>query len=94
MNIAKIRRNIKQLQRVKTETAQRLLNILDFEHRSTEEIARNHPATHALTAVTRNVPAPAMIFLVSQLNHDIEAILVTAEKLARKNFALLPVENT
>ena len=91
IDIAKIRRNIKQLQRIKTRTAQRLLNFLDFEHRSTEEVARNHPATHALMSVTRNIPAPAMIFLVSQFNHDIEAVLVTAEKLAKRNFDVLPV---
>jgi uncharacterized protein (DUF58 family) len=92
MDVAKIRRNIKQLQQVKTEPAQRLLDLFDFEHRSITDIARNHPATRALTTVTGKVPAPAMIFLISQFNHDTEAVLVTAEKLARRRFTLLPIE--
>jgi len=92
-DIAKIRRNIRQLQQTDSEPAQRLLDILNFEHRSIEEVARNHPATLALTSATRQVPAPAMILLVSQLNHDAEAILVTAEKLARRRFATLPIES-
>lgn len=91
-DIAKIRRNIRQLQQTDSEPAQRLLDILNFEHRSIEEVARSHPATLALTSATRQVPAPAMILLVSQLNHDAEAILVTAEKLARRRFATLPIE--
>jgi len=92
-DIAKIRWNIRQLQRTDSEPAQRLLDILNFEHRSIEEIARNHPATLALLSVTRQVPAPAMILLVSQLNHDAEAILVTAEKLAKMRFTTLPIES-
>jgi uncharacterized protein (DUF58 family) len=90
-DIAKIRRNIKQLQRTDSEPAQRLLDIFNFEHRSIEEVARNNPATLALLAATRKVSAPAMILLVSQLNHDAEAVLVTAEKLAKMKFTTLPV---
>lgn len=91
-DIAKIRRNIIQLKQAKSEPAQRLLSVLNFEHRALEEAARNHPATIALSAVTRQVVTPAMILLVSQLNHDAEAILVTAEKLSRRKFTTIPVE--
>lgn len=91
-DIAKIRRNIRQLQQTESEPARRLLDILNFEHRSIEQVARSHPATLALASATSRVPAPAMILLVSQLNHDTEAILVTAEKLARRMFTTLPIE--
>lgn len=92
-DIAKIRRNIRQLQQTDSEPAQRLLDILNFEHRSIEQVARTHPATLALVSATRQVSAPAMILLVSQLNHDAEAILVTAEKLAKMRFTTLPIES-
>jgi len=92
-DISKIRRNIRQLQQTESEPAHRLLDILNFEHRAVEEVARHHPATLALTAATRRAPPPAMIFLVSPLNHDAEAVLVTAEKLARRRFTTVPVEN-
>ncbi|HJX14035.1 MAG TPA: DUF58 domain-containing protein, partial [Dehalococcoidales bacterium] len=58
-DIARIRRNYERLKRSESEPARRLLNIIDFQRRSIEEAARGHPATLALTAVTRQVPAPA-----------------------------------
>ncbi len=91
IDIARIRRNISQLKQTESEPAQKLLDILNFEHQAIEEVARNHPATLALTGTTRLVPAPAMILLVSQLNHDAEAVLVTGEKLARRNYTTVPV---
>jgi hypothetical protein len=90
-DIARIRRNINQLKKTESEPARRLLSVLDFEHRSIEELARSHPATIALSAVTLQVASPAMILLVSQLNHDTEAILVTTEKLARRSFTTIPI---
>lgn len=90
-SIAKIRRTVKQLKQADSEPARRLMDILNFEHHFLEETAKSHPATLALSTVTRQVPAPAMILLVSQLNHDAQAILVTAEKLARRQFTTMPV---
>ncbi|MDD4858727.1 MAG: DUF58 domain-containing protein [Dehalococcoidales bacterium] len=92
-DMARLRRNISELKRVESESAQRLLAMLDFEHRAIEEAALNHPATVALTTATRQVAAPAVILLVSQLNHDAEAILVNSEKLARRKYAVVPVNS-
>lgn len=94
IDIAIIRRNINQLKKAESKPAQRLLGILDFEHHSIEEGAKSHPATIALSATTRQVPAPAMVLLVSQLNHDAEAILVTSEKLSKIRFTTIPIEAT
>ncbi len=41
---------------------------------------------------TRHVPPPAIIVLVSQLNHDAEALLVTSEKLSKRGFTTISVE--
>jgi hypothetical protein len=92
IDIAKIRRNIRQLQQTESEPARRLLDILNFEHHSIKEAAKSHPATLALAAATRQVSSPSVILLVSQLNHDAEAILVTAEKLAKRRFTTIPIE--
>jgi uncharacterized protein (DUF58 family) len=92
-DVAKVRRNIRQLQQADSEPARRLLEIFNFEHKAVEEVARNNPATLALNAAAAKVPAPATIFLVSQLNHDAEAVLVATEKLARRKFKIVPVEN-
>ena len=91
-DIARLKRDITQLKRAKSEPAQQLLGMLDFEYRAMEKAAKNHPATIALSSVTANVPPPAMIVMVSQLNHDAEALLITAEKLAKREFATLPLQ--
>jgi uncharacterized protein (DUF58 family) len=91
VDIARIRRNISQLRQTESGPARRLLDIFSFENRALEESAGRHPATLALMAAARQVPAPAMIFLISQLNHDAEAVLVAGEKLSRRKFTMLPV---
>lgn len=91
-DITRIRRNISRLKQAESEPARRLLNILKFEYSATEEASRNHPATLALLTATRQVGTPALILLVSELNHDTEALLVTAEKLSKRNFTTISVE--
>jgi len=91
-NIKKLRRNIAQLKPLTSEPAQRLLNILNFEYQAIEETAKNHPATQALSLATKHLEPPAIIILVSQLNHDVEALLVASERLSRRGFTTLNLE--
>ena len=93
LDISRLRRNITHLKRASSEAAQRLLGVLDFEYRALEESTRNHPATVALSLVTERAPAPAMIAVVSQLNHDAEALMVVTEKLSRREFTTLPLHS-
>jgi uncharacterized protein (DUF58 family) len=91
-DITDIKRNINQLTKAKSRPAQRLLSILDFKYRSIEEFTKNHPATIALSSTTEQVPAPATILFISQLNHDAEVIRVISEKLSRRRFTTVPLE--
>jgi hypothetical protein len=91
-DITAIKRNIGQLKMARSESAQRLLNLLDFQYRSIVEFTRNHPASIALSSTTRQVPAPATILIVSQLNHDAEAIKVISDKLSKRRYNTVPVE--
>jgi len=92
-DIARIRRNISRLKQSESEPARRLLDLLYFEYNATEEASRNHPASLALLTAARQVGTPALILLVSQLNHDSEALLITTEKLSRRNFTMIPVKS-
>ena len=92
-DIARLRRNIAHLKQAKSKPAHRLLDMLNFEYRAIEQTARQHPATTALSLVTKQAPVPAIILLVSQLNHDTEAIMVTTEKLSRREFTTIPIES-
>lgn len=90
-DITKLRRNLNMLRQVISQPAQELLNILDFEYRATEEAAKKNPVVLALSRATKNVLPPAMIVVVSQLNHDAEALLVISEKLSKDGFTTIPV---
>ncbi len=91
-DIGKLRRNITQLKQVTSEPAQRLRGMLNFEYQAIEEAAKNHPATLALSRSTEHVSPPAIIVLVSQWNHDTEALMVTTEKLSKRGFTTIPIE--
>lgn len=90
--ITDIKRNISLLKKAKSAPAQRLLGILDFKYRSIEESAKNHPANIALSMATKQVPPPATILLISQLNHDAEVISVISDKLSKRRFTMVAVE--
>ena len=90
--MGRLRRNITLLKRATSEPAQRLLGMLDFEYRAIERAARNHTATTALSQVVRRISPPAIIVLVSQMGHDAEALLVTTDKLTRRGFTTLRIE--
>jgi len=91
-DISRLRRNITLLKQVESETAQRLLNMLNFEYGAMEQAVKNHPATLALSRISKQVKPPAAILLLSQLNHDAEALLVATDKLSRRGFTVLHIE--
>jgi len=90
-DLAKLRRDIDQLKQGTSEPAQRLYTLLNFEYQTLEKAAKDHPATKALALATKYVSAPATIILVSQFNHDAEALLVTSEKLFNRGFTTVPI---
>jgi len=91
-DINKLRRSINLVKQVRAQSGQRLLSMLDFEYQAIEEAAKNHPLTLALSRTTKHLQPPAIIALVSQLNHDAEASLVTTEKLSKRGFTTIHVE--
>lgn len=90
-DVGLIRRNITQLQQLSASPARQLLEILNFEFHSIEENTRNHPATLALSDTVKHVASPGTILLISQLNHDAEAIKVITSKLTKRAFKTVPV---
>jgi len=90
-DITQLRRNITLLKQVKSQSGRRLLSMLEFKYQVMEETATKHPATLALSRATKHMPPPAIIVLVSQLNHDAEALLATSEKLSKRGFTILSI---
>ncbi|MFH0914509.1 MAG: DUF58 domain-containing protein [Chloroflexota bacterium] len=87
----RLRRNISQLGAVNSPPASALRGLLQLEYQAMEKGMKEHPLTLALQASTRHLPLPAMLVLVSLLNHDGEAVALNAERLSKRNFTLLPV---
>jgi len=90
-DVTRLRRDINQLKQVSSEPAKRLLNMLQFEYEAIRKSAEKHPAALALTSVTEHTPAPATIIVISEMNHDSEALALTLEKLARQDFTRITV---
>ncbi len=91
-NLNRLRRNLGILRGATSQPAQQLLSILDFEYRAIEKTAGGNPATAALLRSAERVTAPASVLLISRLNHDAEAVMVTTERLQRRGFNMLPIE--
>ena len=90
-DVGLIRRNIAQLQQLSTSPARRLLEIMNFEFHSIEENTRSHPATLALAETAKHIASPGTILLISQMNHDAEAIKVITSKLTKRAFKTVPM---
>ena len=88
-DLARLKRDISQLKLASSEPAKRLLNILSFEYEAIKDSAKTHPAATALTSVAGHVPAPATIVLISEMNHDTEALMLTLDRLKRQDFTTI-----
>jgi len=93
-DIGKLRRNMTLLRQSTSQSTQRLFSLLDFEYQAISEATRGHPATIALTAVANRALPPAVLILVSQLNHDTEALMMIATKLTKRGFTTVHIEAT
>jgi len=85
-NIRRLKRTVNQLRRGDTESSQRLADILSVEYEALQEVARTHVATKALRDVAEYIPPPAIITVISSLNHDSEALTVILDKLEGKGY--------
>lgn len=89
-DLTRLKRDISHLKLAQSEPARRLLNLLVFEWEAIKNSVRTHPAATALMSVAEHVPAPATVIIVSELNHDAEALMLTLEKLKRQDFTTIP----
>jgi uncharacterized protein (DUF58 family) len=92
-DIKRLRRNINQLEQVKTRPAEKLAEILKLEYEVLQETAKEHPAGQALTKAAEGTHAPAVITVVSPFSHDADALAVTLERLKRKGYGTVIVRS-
>jgi hypothetical protein len=63
--------------------------MVQLELEALEQLARDHPLTVALPRVWRGSPPPATVTVISQWNHDAEALAVVLPRLRGQGYAVL-----
>lgn len=86
----RLKRSMGQLAQVQTESAQKLLKLLEFEFGANEEAAKGHPSALALAKAVKSIQGPAVITVVSMMD-DCEALLLTLERLREKGYSTVMV---
>ncbi len=92
--VKRLRRAMGQLEDAHTNPSRRLYEILRMEYITLENAAKVHPLARALMGTIEHVPPPATITLVSPLNHDIDALSMTIERLAERGYNVITVPIT
>ena len=88
VSMKRLRQNIRHLNQAMSEPAQRLLHILNLEHKAITQAATKHTATIALSRATRQVMPPATIILASQKEFIADTLPVITDKLSRQGFTV------
>jgi uncharacterized protein (DUF58 family) len=89
--ILRLKRALGQLSQTKTEPAQKITELLEFEFEANQEAAKMHPATQALTKAIQSTQAPAVITVTSSIGYDSDALLLTLERLREKGYSTVIV---
>lgn len=90
-DVTRLRTNISRLRSVKSKTAELLTQLLQLEYRNLGNIARLNPATKALAEAFSKVDKQSNIVIISQRNHDAEALAFNTFNFARKGNAVITV---
>ena len=77
-DVARLRANLSRTRSGKSEASRVLAQLLQIEYRNLDADARRHPATGALQAALSKVGSLANIVVISQRNHDAEALAFNA----------------
>ena len=84
--VVRLRRTISQLERVGTDSSQKLSDILSVEYKAMHETTRDHPLSALFIDAQRHISPPATVTVVSTWNHDFEALSVTADRLRQAGY--------
>jgi len=89
---SRLRADITRLRSVKSETASRLIALLQWEYGNLRRAAKLNPATTALAEASAKIGKDAAVVVISCRNHDAEAIAFDTFDLTSKGIAVINVE--
>jgi len=85
----RLKRSISQLETIKNDSAQKLIEILEFESEANLQAAKTHPAMSALMKAVKLAQAPAVITVASPISYDSDALLLGLEQLRERGFRIV-----
>lgn len=90
-DVARLRANINRVRFAEGKAAKVLAQLLQLEYQNLSNNARHNPATKALSEVLAKVDRQSSIVIISQRNHDAEALAFNTFSFARKGNAVISV---
>lgn len=90
-NVARLRANIMRTRSGKSEASRVLAQLLQIEYRNLDADARHHPATSALQSALAKAGSQSSILVISQRNHDAEALAFDSFSYARRGLAVISI---
>jgi len=91
VDIGRLRSNMHRLGPVENQASQVLTELLQLEYRNLNNSARLNPASKALLEVFRKADKQSDIVIISQCNHDAEALSFNAFQLVQKGNTIIYV---
>ncbi|MDP6501071.1 MAG: DUF58 domain-containing protein [Dehalococcoidales bacterium] len=90
-DVTRLRANISRLKFSKSQASEALVRILQLEYNNISNNARTNPATRALTEAFGRADKKSNVVIISQRNHDAEALEFNAFSLAEKGTVVIAV---
>ncbi len=90
-DVARLRANISRIRFAESEAARTLAEILQLEYDNISNHAKLHPATKALTEVFNKVDKQSNIVIISNHNHDAEALSFNTYTFTRKGNTVIAI---
>jgi len=90
-DITRLRANISRIQFAESQASKVLAQLLQLEYKSINNNAKLNPATKALTEAFAKVDKKSNVVIISNRNHDAEALAFNTYDLIRKGNAVITV---
>lgn len=90
-NVERLRANLFRLRQVESQPAKALNSLLEAEYKSLEDIAKESPATAALVKGLKRQDKDLNLVVISERNHDAEALAFNLFKFSRQGYGIIEI---
>lgn len=90
-DISKLRADIRRLESIGSESADKLAELLEVEYQNLKQIAAKHPAGRTIVTAMKNAGHQSSLVIISDHNHDSEALTFHTQMYRKKGNAVITV---